>query len=69
MMGQILATAQTQPPTREAAERLVLETARHVERLTELSRKFPKPFKAVASRKPVISIHEERAASLAPESN
>jgi hypothetical protein len=44
--------AETEPPTLETAEKLVLETVRHVRRLGKLSSKFPEQFKAVARQMP-----------------
>lgn len=50
--GQSLSTPDSTPPTLDSAEKLVLETVRHVERLAELSANFPEQFKAVARQMP-----------------
>ncbi len=52
MKSLILTAAENTPPTLETAEKLVMETVRHVERLAELSAKFPEQFKVVARQMP-----------------
>lgn len=52
MKTKVYPTAETQPPSLETAEKLVMETVRHVERLAELSAKFPELFKVVARHMP-----------------
>lgn len=50
--GQPFPILEGKPPTLDTPEKLVLETVRHVERLAELSAKFPEQFKAVARQMP-----------------